>query len=741
MVDTSRLNPPQRAAVEHGGGPLLVLAGAGSGKTRVITYRIAHLLALGIPADAIAALTFTNKAAEEMRERVAHLLGDKKQAQKLTMGTFHALGLQMLRAERKTLGYPKGFAVYDTSDQMGVVREALRSLKDFSRDGERRWDVKAILSRISLAKNGFVAPEDYQPREADEYDFITAEVYPRYQAALRAYAAFDFDDLIVEPVRLMQRDAAVGDRWAGRFRFVLVDEFQDTNKAQLLLVKELISRHGNLTVVGDDDQSIYAWRGADPGNILGFADAFAGATTVKLEQNYRSSKTILDAANAVIANNKDRHGKTLWSEHGAGEVITHAVAPDVETEARWVALEVKRLKEAGRKWQDMAILYRSNIQAKGLEEELRQLGVPYAMYGGQEFFERKEVKDVIAYLRVALNPRDELSLRRIVNYPARGIGPTTLDRIIKAAHAQHASLLDALRVLGGAAQVALPVDITDDGGDDDEDPYERARLRREAAAARGEDADEEVRMAVATPASAASTFRGDGDIRPGTRTSIAGLLTIIDRVAAGLLRGDTVGAAKQLIEDIALYDDLREAAPSAAAAQRRIDNVESLLGSLGKFAAKAPGPKALADFLRRLSLESADEAEQAGDKVIMTTLHGSKGLEFPIVFLVGLEEELLPHARTLNPQATDALDGDHASDVSEERRLAYVGITRAQRKLYLTRACQRTSRGRPLTRTPSRFLLEIPEELLEVKDLAEIAREKVPTTEVRSFFASFLADD
>jgi superfamily I DNA/RNA helicase len=459
-VDTSKLNPPQRAAVIHGGGPLLVLAGAGSGKTRVITYRIAHLLDLGIPPDAIAALTFTNKAAEEMRERIAHLLGDHKVASKLTMGTFHALGLRILRAERKALGYPGGFAVYDASDQLGVLREVMREVKDFTGDGERRYDVKAILSRISLAKNAFVDPEAYQPRDADEYDHITATVYPRYQAALRSYAAFDFDDLIVEPVRLMGRDREVRERWQTRFRFVLVDEYQDTNKAQVNLVRELVTRHHNLTVVGDDDQSIYAWRGADPGNILGFADAFAGATTVKLEQNYRSSKTILDAANAVIANNKDRHGKTLWSEHGAGELITHAVAPDVETESKWVVEEVRRLKEAGRKWQDMAILYRSNMQAKGLEEELRQLGVPYAMYGGQEFFERKEVKDVIAYLRVALNPRDELSLRRIVNYPARGIGPTTLDRILRAAHAQHATLLDALRVLGGSAQVALPSDIT-----------------------------------------------------------------------------------------------------------------------------------------------------------------------------------------------------------------------------------------------------------------------------------------
>ncbi|MBK9035098.1 MAG: UvrD-helicase domain-containing protein [Myxococcales bacterium] len=747
-VDTSKLNPPQRAAVIHGGGPLLVLAGAGSGKTRVITFRIAHLLDLGIPPDAIAALTFTNKAAEEMRERIAHLLGDRKTANKLTMGTFHSLGLQVLRSERKALGYPGGFTVYDASDQLGVIRAALREVKDFSRDGERRFDVKAILTRISLAKNSFIEPEAYQVREGDDYDAITAEVYPRYQAALRAYAAFDFDDLIVEPVRLMQRDAAVRDRWQGRFRFVLVDEYQDTNRAQVNLVRQLVARHHNLTVVGDDDQSIYAWRGADPANILGFADAFEGATVIKLEQNYRSTKTILDAANAVIGHNSDRHGKTLWSEHGPGELLTHAVAPDVETESKWVVQEIRKLKEAGRKWQDIAILYRSNIQAKPLEDELRQLSVPYAMFGGQEFFERKEVKDVIAYLRVALNPRDELSLRRIVNYPARGIGPTTLERILAAARMQHATLIDALRAIGGAADRPMPGDpaeasldpaVPDD--DDDDDPYERARLRRAAAEARGDDADEPLRSAVAVPATAASTFRGDGDLRPGARASVAGLIELLDRLAAGLAGGQPVEATKQLIEDIGLYHDLREAAPSGSAAQRRIDNVESLLTSLGKFAAKSPGPKALAEYLRKLSLESNDEAEQTGDRVIMTTLHGAKGLEFPIVFLVGLEEELLPHARTLAPQATDALDADHASDVSEERRLAYVGITRAQRKLYLTRACQRISRGREMQRTPSRFLLEIPDELLEVKDLAELAREAVPQTEVRSFFASFLADE
>ncbi len=713
-VDTSRLNPPQRAAVIHGGGPLLVLAGAGSGKTRVITYRIAHLLGLGIPADAIAALTFTNKAAEEMRERVAHLLGNKREASRLTMGTFHSLGLGMLRAERKALGYPKGFAVYDQADQLGVVREVLRSLKDVSRDGERRWDVKAILTRISLAKNGFVSPEDYQPRDGDEYDFITAEVYPRYQAALRAYAAFDFDDLIVEPVRLMQRDPEVGARWREKFRFVLVDEYQDTNKAQLMLVQELVAPHGNLTVVGDDDQSIYAWRGADPSHILHFAETFPGATIIKLEQNYRSTRAILDAANAVIANNRARHGKTLWSEHGAGEVITHAVAPDVEVESKWVAQEIRRLRDEGKRWQDIAVLYRSNLQAKGLEDELRQHDVPYVMYGGQEFFERKEVKDVIAYLRVALNPRDELSLRRIINYPSRGIGPTTVEKVVAMAAARHASMWDVVR------SIANPPALVDPTGASPP-PHRQSRQGP-------------------TPSDLASSIGHDDGLRPGVRTAMYDLVAVLDELGAGLRDGHgVVASARRLIERISLFDDLREAAPSPTAAQRRIDNVEGLMNSLTRFEQRSPGVDALGDYLRKLSLESGEEADTSGDKVVLTTLHGAKGLEFPVVFMVGLEEELLPHARTLNPQATDVLDADHASDVSEERRLCYVGITRAQRKLYITRACQRVSRGRPMPRTPSRFLLEIPDELLEVRDLAEEARQKVPTDEVRNFFANFAA--
>jgi DNA helicase-2/ATP-dependent DNA helicase PcrA len=715
-MNLSTLNAPQREAVTHGSGPILVLAGAGSGKTRVITFRIAALLERGIPPEAIAAVTFTNKAAEEMRERVAHLLGDRKLASKLTIGTFHALGLWMLKQERKALGYPGGFAIYDQADQLGVVRELLRH---HDRGGDRRYDVKAILTRISLAKNGFVAPDRFEVHDGDEYDAVTAELYPRYQEALRAYAAVDFDDLIVEPVRLLDDHPEVRARWRARFRYVMVDEYQDTNRAQLLLVKHLVADHGNLCVVGDDDQSIYSWRGADPTNILRFAEMFPGAKVVRLEQNYRSTTTILDAANAVIANNAHRHGKTLWSDRGAGDPITHAVAPDVETEAKWVAQELRRLREAGRRWQDLAVLYRSNIQSKLLEEELRTHDVPYVMYGGQQFFERKEVKDVIAYLRLALNPRDELALRRVLNYPARGIGAATLERCVARAQARHATLWDVLRAVAAPAQQEA-LELPHGAGADDADVWSRP-----------------------APLPAHLRDLDDPEVRGGMRRSIADFVGVVSRLGTRLeTGGGVVAATRALLDEIALYDDLRAASPSLSAAQRRIDNVEGLLGTLERHQAKDAGRGALADLLRHLSLQSdGNDVDRSGDKVVLTTLHGAKGLEFPVVFMVGLEEELLPHARTLQPQATDVVDADHATDVSEERRLCYVGITRAQRKLYLTRACQRVVRGRPVPRTPSRFLLELPDELLEVRDLAEEARQLVPDDEVRSFFARMAQDE
>ena len=676
-MNLSALNPPQREAVTHSAGPLLVLAGAGSGKTRVITYRIAHLLSRGVDARHIAALTFTNKAAEEMRHRVAALIRSSTTASQLTMGTFHSLGLEVLRADRAALGFPRGFVIYDGADQMGLVRELLRSI----RIADRRFDARAILTRISLAKNAFVSPDEYEPAEADEYDEITAEIYPRYQRALRAFAAVDFDDLITEPVRLFETSPAVRERWRSRFRHVMVDEYQDTNRAQLMMVKALVEGHHNLCVVGDDDQSIYSWRGADPINILRFEVSFPGARVVVLEQNYRSTPTILAAANAVISNNTDRRGKTLWSQVAEGEPIVCAIAADVESEAKFVATEIQALCASdSRGYSDLAVLYRSNVQTRAIEEALREASIPYTLYGGQQFYERKEVKDILAYLRLALNPRDEIALRRVINYPARGIGATTIERLAAAATQSSTTLWRALSECE--------------------------------------------------------------DIPPRARRGIDSFLTVMQRLSAAFDNG-AAAAARQLIDDIDLYGDLRAASPSLTAAQRRIDNIEALLRSLDRHDRKPGSRGELSEYLRRLSLDTKDDDSDIdpGQRVVLTTLHGAKGLEFPVVFLIGAEEELLPHHRTLMPTATEVSDPERAADISEERRLAYVGITRAQQQLYITRCAARVIRGKPVPRTPSRFLCEIPAELIEERDVAAEARAPVAADEISSFFQSLSSTD
>ncbi|HWM87334.1 MAG TPA: UvrD-helicase domain-containing protein, partial [Kofleriaceae bacterium] len=528
-MDAGHLNPPQREAVTHAGGPLLVVAGAGSGKTRVITHRIAHLVTeRAVDPRHIAALTFTNKAASEMRVRVAKLIGRGGGAKQLSMGTFHALGLSILQRERAALGFPRGFVVYDTADQLGVVREIMRH----GRGGEdRRYDVRSILTRISLAKNAFRPPEEYEPVCGDDYDAITAEVYPRYQAALRGFAALDFDDLITETVRLLRDDPEVGERWQSAFRHVMVDEYQDTNRSQLLMVKQLVARHGNLCAVGDDDQSIYSWRGADPRHIRDFERDFPGARVVVLDQNYRSTPTILAAANAVIANNTDRRGKVLWSALPDGARIAAVVSPGAEEEARFVAHEIAHLVGEGRRYRDMAVLYRSNIQSRQLEEALRTSRVPYVMYGGQQFYERKEVKDLIAYLKVALSERDEISLRRIINYPARGVGATTVEKLTQSAHASHTSLWRA--VVEGA------------GG-------------------------------------------AGGAVRPQQADALGGLVAAVVELRGALESEGVVAAVRRLVERIDLLGDLRAASPSLTAAQRRIDNVEALVRQLGELEKRRP---------------------------------------------------------------------------------------------------------------------------------------------------------
>jgi DNA helicase-2/ATP-dependent DNA helicase PcrA len=654
------LNRPQREAVTTLDGPLLVLAGAGSGKTRVITYRVSHLLERGARPEQILAVSFTNKAAEEMRERVGKLVGPRG-GRGLTLCTFHALGLQVLRAERAALGFHSGFTIYDSSDQLGCVREILRDVKI----DDRRFDPKAILFRISRAKNAFVGP-DQLPDSEHDYDQVTRLVYPRYQKALAAYHALDFDDLIVETVRLLDRDPEVRARWQERFRWLMVDEYQDTNRTQFLLVRHLAARHGNLCVVGDDDQSIYGWRGAEAGHILEFERHFPGARRVVLEENYRSTPPILEAANAVIAHNGRRHAKRLFTTRPGGDKLQLVVAPDAEAEARFIAEEVDLLRERrGYKAGDCAVLYRSNIQSRPFEEALRTQRLPYRMIGGQGFFERKEVKDAIAYLRVALAPRDEIALRRIVNYPARGIGETTVERCAVRARERKLPLSQVLEHVGLVEEV-----------------------------------------------------------QPRARQSVEEFVQLIARHRPQLAAGRNLGqAARALIEEAGLPEDLRAGAPTPNAAQRRLDNLEGLYRGLDAWEQRSADTSAgkLANYLQMLTLasapdeESGDDGEPGGDRVTLCTLHGAKGLEFPVVFLVGLEEELLPHKRTLYPHGPDVAEA--TIDLSEERRLLYVGITRAREILYLTRCRARAARSAQKERSPSRFLEEIPAALCEQRDL------------------------
>jgi DNA helicase II / ATP-dependent DNA helicase PcrA len=664
VVRLDELNPPQREAVTTLEGPLLVLAGAGSGKTRVITYRIGHLLERGVPASQILAVSFTNKAADEMRQRVDKLAGSA--AKKVTLSTFHALGLSILKQEKAALGLPTGFTIYDASDQLGTVKEVLRRL--YQSDDDRRFDAKAIQFRISRAKNAFISPDEFAAKAGDhEYDVMAAEVYPHYQDALRAFHALDFDDLITECVRLLDRDDEVRKRWQQRFRYVMVDEYQDTNRAQFHLLNHLVHEHRNVCVVGDDDQSIYGWRGAEAGHILEFAHHFPGAKTVKLEENYRSTPHILDAANAVIANNAKRHDKRLWTARPPRDKLQMVVCDDAEAEAELVATEIELLiATRGYRARDFAVLYRSNIQSRPLEEALRAQSLEYKMIGGQAFFERKEVKDAIAYLKLALAPRDEISLRRIINYPARGIGHTTLERIAEAAQKKMLPLFDACQ--------------------------KATELAGETIDKRG--------------CNALANFC---DLIERGRAMLAS-------ASSGTFVGGLKEAARAYLKEVGLQDDLQAAAPTPLAAQKRLDNLEGFLTSLQKFEERQG--RDLAAFLHRITLNTRDDddGDHEPDEVTLVTLHGAKGLEFPVVFLVGLEEELLPHKRTLYPDGPDVLDAN--VDLGEERRLLYVGITRARELLYLTRARTRSARSSARPRSPSRFLAEIPPALYDTRDAA-----------------------
>lgn len=627
------LNPAQRAAVDHGTGPALVLAGAGSGKTRVITQRIGRLIAAGTPPRAITAVTFTNKAAEEMRERLVALCGAS--GRDVWISTFHALGGEIVR---QTLGKSEPFVVYDAADQAGLVRELLR---EFEVPG-RRFDVGAIVARISHAKNAMLPPEELSARAPDgEYDEITQWLFPRYESALRRLRALDFDDLILWPLRRLMEDAPLRASWQQRIRYMLVDEFQDTNRAQLLLVKALVGERGNVFCVGDDDQSIYGWRGADIANVIDFSKHFPGAKTLALEQNYRSHKPILDVANAVMEGQVRAFPKRLFTDKPGGAPVKIVEADSSEGEVKFVVEAIQKRLAEGYKRREIGVLYRSNLLARGVEEALRLAGIPYRLIGGSSVFERREVKDLIAYLRAALHPHDEISLRRVINYPARGVGDATLARLERYALARGLTLAQAV-----------------------------------------EQAD-----AIA-------------DIPASTRDALRSFVAVL-RAAKGMLHEGKalVDVAKHVAGAIRLKEDILDAGPTPIVAAKRWGNIEMLYRTLEKSEAHTPGEAST--VLTRLTLHFAEDDDDGDDKVTLSTLHGAKGLEFGTVFFIGCDEGIIPHSRTETPKSTDVIA---TLDASEERRLFYVGVTRAKEQLYLVRARTRMGKGAARATTPSRFL-------------------------------------
>ena len=632
------LNREQQQAVQHTEGPLLILAGAGSGKTKVLTVRIAYLLAQGVNPYEILAITFTNKAAKEMKSRVEGLVGDV--ANRIWLSTFHSFCAKFLRFELDNfLGYNSNFTIYDTSDSQVVIKAALKALNL----DDKYYPVGAMISAISDAKNKLMFASDYRKQARDFYQQKVADVYEYYERELRKNNALDFDDLLLVAVKLLQSNAAVLEKYSKRFKYVMIDEYQDTNHAQYLLAYLLSSHWKNIAVVGDADQSIYAWRGADIQNILDFEKDYPNCTSIKLEQNYRSTKIILDAANAVIDNNEGRPEKNLWTDKVEGAKIQHFTAQSEHEEAAFIGdTIVKKHDIHGVPYGDMAILYRTNAQSRVLEEALIKRALPYTMVGGTKFYDRKEIKDVLAYLRVLYNPFDDLSLLRIINVPKRSIGATTVSKLQDYARENGTSLFMTL------TQLHLVDTI-------------KGKTKEKL---------EEFGILI-------FTLVAEMDDK-----------SVLDILEAIL---DRNGYLAQLEESTDPQD------------QARAENIGELLSVAKDFQDTNP-TGTVEDFLEQVALvNDVDSFEQEESKVTLMTLHAAKGLEFPIVFLGGLEEGLFPHSRTLmNPE-----------EIEEERRLAYVGITRAEKELYISNATTRTVFGRTSSYLPSRFIDEIPAELVD----------------------------
>jgi DNA helicase II / ATP-dependent DNA helicase PcrA len=680
------LNPQQRAAVTHAGGPLLIVAGAGSGKTRVLTHRIAYLLAeRGVAPGEILAITFTNKAAGEMAARVATLVGDRR-ARAMWVMTFHSACVRILRREAARFGYPSSFSIYDSADSQRLMTLVCRELELDA----RQYPPKSMAAQVSNLKNELVDYESFAAGARGAREKALAEAYAEYQRRLVAAGAMDFDDLIMVTVNLFQAFPAVSEAYRRRFRHVLVDEYQDTNHAQYALVRELVSGGGSLfspparteaadspgapgspealapselCVVGDADQSIYAFRGATIRNIVEFEQDYPNATVILLEQNYRSTQNILAAANAVVSRNQGRKPKNLWSEAGDGPPITGYVADNEHDEAAFVAEEVDRLNDEGLATPgQVAVFYRTNAQSRVFEEVFIRVGLPYRVVGGVRFYERREVRDLLAYLRLIANPADEVSLRRVLNVPKRGIGDRAEEYVAGYAARERISFAQALRA--------------------------------------------------------------PGDV-PGLAARSAAAIAAFNAMVGGLReQAESGGPVAELVEAILDSTGLQASLENSEDLQdaTRVENLQEMVSVAREFDGTSPDGT-LADFLERVALvadaDQIPDGAEHGGMVTLMTLHTAKGLEFPVVFLTGMEEEVFPHARAL----TDP------RELEEERRLAYVGITRAEQRLYLTRAASRNWYGRPAFHTPSRFLSEIPAALIEWKrDAKDVAAAATPAS-------------
>ncbi|MFC7062517.1 DNA helicase PcrA [Halobacillus seohaensis] len=640
------LNEQQRNAVTQTEGPLLIMAGAGSGKTRVLTHRIAYLLReKEVSPRNVLAITFTNKAAREMKERVQSLVG--QEADKIWMSTFHSMCVRILRRDIDRIGYDRNFSILDSSDQLSVIKQVL---KDLNLD-PKKWDPRAMIGAISNAKNELITPEDHVRDAANFHEEQIAQIYKGYQKKLRKNQSLDFDDLIMQTLTLFERLPEVLEYYQRRFQYIHVDEYQDTNHAQYQLVNHLASRYQNLCVVGDSDQSIYGWRGADITNILSFEKDYPSARTILLEQNYRSTELILNAANKVIDNNAGRKAKNLWTDNNGGEKIQYKEAGTEREEALFVTDQIEDLIRSGRyHYKDAAILYRTNAQSRTIEETFVKAGVPYQMIGGTKFYDRKEIKDLLAYLRLIANPNDDLSYQRVVNEPKRGVGKTSVDKLQAYATTHDISLYEA---------------------------------------------SAEIDFVGVSAKAAKSIMQFYQMIKNWTQQQE--FLSATDMVS-------------EVIEKTGYEDMLKN--EKSLEAQSRLENIEEFKSVTKNFEETAED-KTLVSFLTDLALiadiDSMNDDPANDDTVTLMTLHSAKGLEFPVVFLIGMEENVFPHSRSLIDE----------TEMEEERRLAYVGITRAERQLFISHAKMRTLYGRTNMNPISRFIHEIPQELVEGKQEKE----------------------